>query len=96
MVVLLDVLCICIEETNLNHNDASIKSIHNIEVSFASGYKLNGTLINGSFKTDYYKDGFMQLVQMDGVVYILRMSTHSDGSFFTSKEDGTILTLLYY
>lgn len=75
--------------------DASIKSIHNIKVS-SSGYKLNGTLINGSFKTDYSKDGFMQLVQMDGVVYILRMSTYSDGSFFTSKENGTILTLLYY
>ena len=53
-------------------------------------------MINGSFKIDYPKDGFMQLVQMDGVVYILRMSTYSDGSFFTSKENGTILTLLYY
>lgn len=61
-----------------------------------SWYKLNGTLINGSFKTTYPKDGFMQLVQMDGVVYILRISTSSDGSVFTSKENGTILTLLYY
>lgn len=60
------------------------------------GYKLNGTLINGSFKTDYPKDGFMQLVQMDGVVYILRISVSSDGSTSTSKENGTILTLLYY
>lgn len=53
-------------------------------------------MINGSFKSDYHKDGFMQLVQMDGVVYILRMSTDSGGSFVTSKENGTIQILLYY
>lgn len=61
-----------------------------------SGYKLNGTLINGSFKTDYPRDGFMQLVQMDGVVYISRISTDSSGSVYTTKENGTIKTLLYY
>lgn len=61
-----------------------------------SGYKLNGTLINGSFKTNYPMDGFMQLVQMDGAVYILRISTDSAGTVYTSKENGTILTLLYY
>lgn len=41
-------------------------------------------------------DGFMQLVQMDGVVHILRISTDSSGSVYTSKENGTIQTLLYY
>lgn len=53
-------------------------------------------MINGSFKADYHNDGFMQLVQMDGAVYILRMNTDSGGSFITSKENGTILILLYY
>ncbi len=88
-------------QTLTSLNDASIKSIHNIKLSYIEyeyeyGYKLNGTLINGSFKTQYPRDGFMQLVQMDGIVYILRISTDSAGSVYTCKENGTIQTLLYY
>ena len=60
-----------------------------------SGYSLIGTLINGNFTVDRSIDGFIQLVQMNSVVYILRMDTDSSGHFFTSKENGTINILLY-
>ena len=84
----------------LIETDASIKTLHNIKIDmtdkYHSGYSLIGTLINGSFATNISIDGFIQLVQMNGVVYILRMDTDSSGDFFTSKESGIIYTLLYY
>lgn len=78
----------------LNQSDATIKKLYNISIGY-HGYKLNGTLINGNFRTPQITGGFLQLVQIDGMVYILRIDTDSNNNVYTDKVSGIANTLLY-
>lgn len=52
-------------------------------------------MINGNFRTPQIKGGFLQLVQMDGMVYISRIDTDVYDVVYTDKVEGIADTLLY-